>query len=107
MKHMHIKLPITMFYEIIQSPCQILFRICLPNFTLYQLILRMSPHIFVKTTTKKDMVGNNRVSHRFSEFPINHNFSAYGEIKHNSTVHLWLSQKLAPPFSTFIMKKQY
>ena len=76
----------------------------LPSTNLY---LECLLTFWLKQQQKKDMVGNNRVSHRFSEFPINHNFSAYGEIKHNSTVHLWLSQKLAPPFSTFIMKKQY
>ena len=53
------------------------------------------------------MTGNNRVSHRFFELSIDLNFSAYGEMKHNSNVQFWLSQGLAPATSIFLIKKQY
>ena len=51
------------------------------------------------------MTGNFPVSHRFFELSINRNFSAYGEMKHNSTVQFWLSQGLAPATSIFLIKK--
>ena len=51
------------------------------------------------------MTGNIPVSHRFFELSINRNFSAYGEMKHNSTVQFWLSQGLAPATSIFLIKK--